>query len=244
MPPRRRRVRASRSARSIPKAPRHRRRESKVPASRSARARRCIRWSACRPAWCRTCSTRRPTRSRPACSGCSRRSGLAHSRRRALSPTNAGAAGAETNQGSFQYRASLRLAYDLMLSGNDTVTSTGGLGAGATLRGMVNPMGTWSFGVDEDYTRLIRAANFETDAEHQPRHQHARAQPALPPAGTIDQRLPVLQKHHRCVREVDAGLRQPHPAPVRRPPDVAAACRRPSCSPTSRRASTAGSATA
>lgn len=70
-----------------------------------------------------------------------------------------------TNLGSFQYRASLRLAYDFMLSGNDAVTSQGGLGIGATLRGLTNPGGTLSFGFDENFTRLIRAANFETDAD-------------------------------------------------------------------------------
>lgn len=66
--------------------------------------------------------------------------------------------------GSFQYRANVRLAYDLMLSGNDTVSDTGGLGVGALFKGMVNPMGPWSFGFDENFTRLIRSANFETEA--------------------------------------------------------------------------------
>jgi hypothetical protein len=70
-----------------------------------------------------------------------------------------------TNLGSFQYRASLRLAYDFMLSGNDAVSSQGGLGIGATLRGLANPSGAVSFGFDENFTRLIRAANFETDAD-------------------------------------------------------------------------------
>lgn len=82
-----------------------------------------------------------------------------------LTPTNAAGGSEEINQGDFQYRASLRLSYDLMLSSNDTVTETGGLGIGATIRGLANPMGTWSFGFDENFTRLIRAANFETDAD-------------------------------------------------------------------------------
>jgi hypothetical protein len=71
----------------------------------------------------------------------------------------------DTNLGSFQYRASLRLSYDFMLSGNDAVTAQGGLGIGATLRGLTNPNGPLSFGFDENFTRLIRAANFETDAD-------------------------------------------------------------------------------
>jgi hypothetical protein len=62
----------------------------------------------------------------------------------------------------FQYRASVRLSYDAMLSGNSTIEGTGGLGAGATLLATVNPMGVWKFDVDEDFSRIIRAANFET----------------------------------------------------------------------------------
>ena len=72
--------------------------------------------------------------------------------------------GAQTPKGSFEYRAELRLAYDFLLSTNDTVWEAGGLGVGATLRGMTNPGGPWSFGFNENFTRLIRAANFETDS--------------------------------------------------------------------------------
>jgi hypothetical protein len=75
-----------------------------------------------------------------------------------------GADSSARNTGNFEYRANLRASYDLMLSSNDTVTETGGLGLGATFRGMVNPMGRFAFGFDEDFVRLIRAANFETDA--------------------------------------------------------------------------------
>ena len=64
--------------------------------------------------------------------------------------------------GSFQYRANLSLSYDQMLSNDSTVNKTGGLGVGALFRGMANPQGTLSLGVFEDYTRFIRAANFET----------------------------------------------------------------------------------
>ena len=67
-------------------------------------------------------------------------------------------------KGSFEYRAELRVAYDFLLSTNDAVWDAGGLGIGATFRGMTNPIGTWSFGFNESFTRLIRAANFETDA--------------------------------------------------------------------------------
>jgi hypothetical protein len=69
-----------------------------------------------------------------------------------------------TPKGSFEYRAELRVAYDFLLSSNDAVWEAGGLGLGATFRGMTNPTGTWSFGFNENFTRLIRSANFETDA--------------------------------------------------------------------------------
>jgi hypothetical protein len=68
------------------------------------------------------------------------------------------------HRGSFEYRAELRLAYDFLLSSNDAVWGSGGLGVGATLRGMTNPLGTWSFAFNDTFTRLIRAANWETDA--------------------------------------------------------------------------------
>src|SRR5688572_15196187 len=63
--------------------------------------------------------------------------------------------------GDFQYRADLRLSYDLLLSGDNNVTETGGLGVGATLRGLVNPLRTWSFGFAEELRRMIRASNYE-----------------------------------------------------------------------------------
>src|SRR3569832_720999 len=66
--------------------------------------------------------------------------------------------------GSFQYRADLRASYDVMLSGNESGTGTDGLGVGASLRGLVNPMGPFSLGLNEDFMRLIRSANYETDA--------------------------------------------------------------------------------
>src|SRR5258706_13694379 len=48
--------------------------------------------------------------------------------------------------------------------GTNTVQDTSGLGVGALFRGLANPMGTFSFGFSDDFQRLIRAANFETDA--------------------------------------------------------------------------------
>jgi len=67
--------------------------------------------------------------------------------------------------GDFQYRADARLSYDLLLSTNNRTSDAGGLGAGATARGLVNPLRTWAFGFAEEVRRLIRSANFETDAD-------------------------------------------------------------------------------
>ena len=68
----------------------------------------------------------------------------------------------EPVQGSFEYRADLRLAYDLMLTGNNTVSETGGLGIGASVTGLVNPRGNVAFQFQDSFDRLIRAANYET----------------------------------------------------------------------------------
>ncbi len=70
----------------------------------------------------------------------------------------------QQNLGQFEYRANVRLSYDFLLAEDNTASKTGGLGVGASLHGMVNPMGRLAFGFNEDFVRLIRAANFETDA--------------------------------------------------------------------------------
>ena len=70
----------------------------------------------------------------------------------------------QINLGAVEYRASLRASYDFMISDNDAASEIGGLGLGASIHGMVNPSGKLSFGFDDDFERLVRAANFETDA--------------------------------------------------------------------------------
>lgn len=69
---------------------------------------------------------------------------------------------APPNHGIFQYRADLRLTYDLMLSTNDEVQDQGGLGVGALFRGTVYPDRPWSFLYLENFQRVIRATNFES----------------------------------------------------------------------------------
>lgn len=69
---------------------------------------------------------------------------------------------ADTSIGSVRFRADLRASYDAVLSDNEIANDTGGLGLGASIHGVANPQGTWQFGFDDDYNRIIRAANFET----------------------------------------------------------------------------------
>lgn len=63
---------------------------------------------------------------------------------------------------SLLYRVSLRGAWDEYLSGNATVRGTSGLSAGGTVHLVAAPSGPWTFGVDEDFQRYIRATNFES----------------------------------------------------------------------------------
>lgn len=71
----------------------------------------------------------------------------------------------QADQGRFQYWASARLAYDQMYNpNNSTVSGTGGLGGGVLIRSVVNPMGPFGMTLDDNFTRLIRAANYETDS--------------------------------------------------------------------------------
>lgn len=72
---------------------------------------------------------------------------------------------AAPNRGVFQYRADLRLTYDLPLSGNDDVQEQGGLGVGALFRGTVYPERTWSFLYLDNFQRLIRPTNFESTSQ-------------------------------------------------------------------------------
>lgn len=69
----------------------------------------------------------------------------------------------EENVGSHQYRAGLRLSYDFYLSGQDTLQAQGGLGVGALIRGHVLPQSTWSFLYLDNFERVIRSTNFETE---------------------------------------------------------------------------------
>ena len=69
------------------------------------------------------------------------------------------------NPGAFQWRADVRAAYDQMLSPDGTVSDSGGLSLGTTLRGTVHPYGPVSLIGIDDFERLIRAANFETSVD-------------------------------------------------------------------------------
>jgi hypothetical protein len=70
-----------------------------------------------------------------------------------------------TASGDFLYSADLYASYDQYLSNNDHVTSQGGLGGGLLLRGIVSPQHPLQFAFQEHFTRVIRATNFESNAD-------------------------------------------------------------------------------
>jgi hypothetical protein len=110
-----------------------------------------------------------------------------------LTPADGGDAVAAGAGGQFEYRADLRLAYDFVLSGNERVAATGGLGIGALLRGTVNPTGRWAFGAEDHYRRIIRAANFETDANTNRHLNNLELRARFQPAGrTLSGQLSYL----------------------------------------------------
>lgn len=70
-----------------------------------------------------------------------------------------------TNSGDFQYSADLYATWDQYLSTNSDVTAQGGLGGGLLLRGIVNPQHPLQFAFQEHFSRVIRATNFESQAD-------------------------------------------------------------------------------
>lgn len=69
---------------------------------------------------------------------------------------------AYTEAGDFQYSANLFATWDQYLSTNSDVTAQGGLGGGLLLRGIVNPHHPLQFSFQENFSRVIRATNFES----------------------------------------------------------------------------------
>jgi hypothetical protein len=73
---------------------------------------------------------------------------------------------ANVSKGDFAYNANLYLTYDQYLSGDSDVTNQGGLGIGFLARGTVNPQRTFRFGFLEDFNRVIRSVDFETQSDN------------------------------------------------------------------------------
>lgn len=73
--------------------------------------------------------------------------------------------GGQSEAGTLEYRADLRLTYDLHLSGEDSIQAQNGLGVGFLFRGSVFPRKTWSFLYLENFQRVIRATNFESESQ-------------------------------------------------------------------------------
>jgi hypothetical protein len=74
-----------------------------------------------------------------------------------------GASGPESHDdGDLQYDVSARASYDQLISGDQAVRATGGVGLGLQARAITSSVNAFSFGFLEDFNRLIRAANYET----------------------------------------------------------------------------------
>ncbi len=71
----------------------------------------------------------------------------------------------QVESGDFQYSANVYASWDQYLSTNNNVTAQGGLGGGLVLRGLVNPQRPVQFAFQDVYSRLIRATNFESQAD-------------------------------------------------------------------------------
>ena len=69
------------------------------------------------------------------------------------------------DRGDFQYSANLYASWDQYLSTNDSVNAQGGLGGGLLLRGLVNPQQALQFSFGENFSRQIRATNFESNID-------------------------------------------------------------------------------
>jgi hypothetical protein len=70
-----------------------------------------------------------------------------------------------TDTGDFKYSADLYASWDQYLSTNDNVSSQGGLGGGLLLRGLINQQHPLQFGFQEQFSRVIRATNFESNSD-------------------------------------------------------------------------------
>jgi hypothetical protein len=69
------------------------------------------------------------------------------------------------DRGDFAFSANLYASWDQYLSTNDNVNAQGGLGGGLLLRGVVNPQQALQFAFGENFSRQIRATNFESNID-------------------------------------------------------------------------------
>jgi len=126
-----------------------------------------------------------------------------------------GAAAGAGDHGDFEYRADLHASYDFLLSGDSAVTKQDGLGGGLMVRGLVNPLRTWSFGLlrrlrqDDPPNELESSDNVNRDINR------VRLQLDVPAVRSVDQRLAPLREHARPVRIGQPAVREPLPAHVR-----------------------------
>ena len=110
------------------------------------------------------------------------------------------------DKGDFLYSANLYATYDQYLSGNDAVTSQGGLGLGAYLRGAVNPGKPLSFLVINNFDRIIRATNFESQHDTNRDINNLTLQLSYAPAGRSLSGSIHLQNTIDIFEESDQGF--------------------------------------
>lgn len=77
-------------------------------------------------------------------------------------PDAAGAPSGGAAAGELQYSANLYASWDQYLSTNRNVNDQGGLGGGILVRGIVHPERPLRFAFQDNFSRLIRATNFES----------------------------------------------------------------------------------
>lgn len=69
---------------------------------------------------------------------------------------------AAESRGDLEYRAQAALQYNEFFSGTDAVRAQRAIGGALRLTGNVFPMRTWQFSFDENFRRMIRPTNYES----------------------------------------------------------------------------------
>ncbi|HTR55124.1 MAG TPA: hypothetical protein VMJ10_30770 [Kofleriaceae bacterium] len=81
-----------------------------------------------------------------------------------LEPTSSGeASSAAMEQGPIQFNANAYATWDQYISDNSAANAQGGLGGGVLLRALINPQKPFTVWLLNDFNRVLRATNFESN---------------------------------------------------------------------------------